>query len=188
MYVVGRIGWPGGFLFSGDAVDEQKATWSGPRDTTCRRCILSFLSSPSFLHPAEMQGRTGEDYGAGACGHWFRWRVLCSPGPFASPTGVFCVSLFFEVEECQLRSRQEKRRVDVSECRARGVSLCGRWRRKGRSRRKKQLVVGGSTFSFKRFCKSFVISLFFYFFLSLVFLFFFSFLYVYKHMVQVLSC
>lgn len=50
---------------------------------------MSFFSSPSFLHVAEVQGRTGEDYGEGeeaveACGRRVCHRVsphrpVCQP-------------------------------------------------------------------------------------------------------------
>lgn len=37
-----------GFLFSGNVLDEWKATWSDLRDTTCRRFIISFPLFKSF--------------------------------------------------------------------------------------------------------------------------------------------
>lgn len=87
-----------------------------------------FLFQPLVSSCGRGAREDGEDYGEGGR----RWRLavvgfvaaFLPIGPSASPGGVFCVSLFFEVEEWQLRSRREKRRGHFSECRARGFS---RW-------------------------------------------------------------
>lgn len=94
-----------GFLFSGNALDERKATWSDLRGTTCRRLIFSF---PSFhfrqvlflLIWSSSRGAWWErGFGLTAMG--------LSPGfllaRLPTPSCVFCMSLFCEAEECWAR-------------------------------------------------------------------------------------
>lgn len=86
-----------GFLFSGNVLDERKATWSDLRGTTCRRLIFQFSSFIFFLlcfsscgPRPEVQGEQ-EDLGGLSPG-FLLLRLL-------TRSCVFCMSLFSEAEE-----------------------------------------------------------------------------------------
>lgn len=123
----------------------------------------SFLFEPPGFStlPRRKAGReriTGR-VGARGC------RVRCSASPHRAhlPAMAECSACpcFFEVEECQLRSRREKRRVDFSKCQVKGFS---RWEEeeKGKMKGEVEEEGRGGTISDLRDSVSFVTSLFFF--------------------------
>lgn len=117
-------GGPPGFYFQATLRMSEKQHGAARETQHAGGALLVSFRAPWFLHLAETQGRTGEDFGEGGglrlLGLLQRFSLM---GTSASFGGVFCESLFFfEVEECQLRSRREKRLVDFSKCQVRGFS------------------------------------------------------------------
>lgn len=90
-----------GFLFSGNVLDERKATWSDLWGTTCRRLIffsfpLLFFAVFFFMWPSS--------WGAGWAGGFRRIVDMGLSLSFLlvwlpTPSCVFCMSLFSEAEE-----------------------------------------------------------------------------------------
>lgn len=155
-------GGPPGFYFQATLRMSEKQHGAARETQHAGGALLVSFRAPRFLHIAETQGRTGEDYGrVGARG----CRVRCSASPHRAhlPAMAECSACpcFFEVEECQLRSRREKRRVDFSKCQVKGFS---RWEEeeKGKMKGEVEEEGRGGTISDLRDSVSFVTSLFFF--------------------------
>lgn len=119
------LGGPPGFYFQATLRMSEKQHGAARETQHAGGALLASFRAPGFfILPRCMAGRERIMGTVGACACLARCSVSSHWAHLPALAECSACPCFFEVEECQLRSRRKKRRVEFSKCQARGFS---RW-------------------------------------------------------------